>query len=124
AARAKLEDALARVDGCGAERELVTLAKRCLAAETDDRPRDAGEVAAAVAALRADAERRLRQAEMDRARAEVKSAEERKRRRVKRALALSVLGLVAAVGVAAWWIDRERAQRRADQEAEQLRQAA
>jgi serine/threonine protein kinase len=124
AARAKLGDAFARLDACGAEPELVALAKRCLAAEPADRPRDAGEVADAVAALRADAERRARQAEMDRARAEVKAAEEHKRRRVKQALALSVLGLVAVSGFAAWWADSVRAQRRADQQAEQLKQVA
>jgi NAD(P)-dependent dehydrogenase (short-subunit alcohol dehydrogenase family) len=41
----------ARLDACGAEPELVALCRRCLAPEPDDRPRDAGEVAAAVAAL-------------------------------------------------------------------------
>jgi cytochrome c-type biogenesis protein CcmH/NrfG len=124
AARARLEQAFTRLEGCGAEPELVALAKRCLAPEKGDRPADAGGVADAVAALRADAERRARQAEMDRARAEVQAAEERKRRRVRRALALAIVGLVAVAGVAAWWVDRERAQRRADKEAEQLRQVA
>ena len=116
AARAKLDDAFARLDACSAEPELIALAKRCLAPEPKDRPRDAGEVAEAVASLRADSERRARQAEMDRARAEVKTAEERKRRRVQRALALSVLGLLAVAGGAAWWIDSVRSQRRSDQE--------
>ena len=51
AARAKLEDAFSRLDTCGAETELVALAKRCLASEPKDRPRDAGEVAEAVAVL-------------------------------------------------------------------------
>ena len=83
AARAKLDDAFARLDASGAEPELIALAKRCLAAEPKDRPANAGEVAEAVAAFRADSERRARQAEMDRARAEVRNAEERKRRRVK-----------------------------------------
>ena len=35
----------ARLDGCGADAELVALASDCLAAEPEDRPRDAGEVA-------------------------------------------------------------------------------
>ena len=52
---------------------------------------------------------------MDRARAEVKNAEERKRRKVKYALALSMLGLLAVLGVAAWWVDSVRAARRSDQ---------
>ncbi len=67
AARAKQDDAFVRLDSCGAEPELIALAKRCLAPEPADRPRDAGEVATAVAALRAEAEQRARQAEMDRA---------------------------------------------------------
>ena len=87
----------------GAEPELISLAKRRLAAEPKDRPANAGEVWEAVAAFRADSERRARLAEMDRARAEVRNAEERKRRRVKYALALSMLGFLA-LGVAAWWV--------------------
>jgi len=120
AARAKLDDAFARLDASGAEPELISLAKRCLAAEPKDRPGDAGEVWEAVATLRADSERRARQAEMDRARAEVKSAEEGKRRRVKYALALSMLGLLAVTGFAAWWYEGVRAQRRADQVAHEM----
>jgi tetratricopeptide (TPR) repeat protein len=115
AARAKLDDAFARLDSSGAEPELIALAKRCLSAEPKDRPANAGEVWESVAAFRADSERRARLAEMDRARAEVKSTEERKRRRVKYALAFSVLGLLAVTGFAAWWFEGVRAQRRADQ---------
>jgi eukaryotic-like serine/threonine-protein kinase len=122
AARAKLDDAFTRLDSCGAELELIALAKRCLAAEPGDRPKDAGEVAQAISTLRADAEKRARQAEMERARAEVRSAEERKRRRVQRVLAMTILMLIAVAGFAAWWIESVRADRRADQltrEAEQ-----
>src|SRR5262245_31279267 len=67
---AKLDDAHTRLDGCGAEPELVALAKRCLATERDDRPADAEEVAQAVAELRAAADERARQAELDRVKAE------------------------------------------------------
>src|SRR5262249_14637540 len=42
-------EALARLDSCGADAELVTLAKGCLAEEPDARPRDAGVVAQRVA---------------------------------------------------------------------------
>src|SRR6516165_7480024 len=66
---ANQSDAHARLNACGAEPELVALCLRCLAPEPDDRPRDAGEVAAAVAALRAAAEERARRAELDRVRA-------------------------------------------------------
>jgi len=121
AARAKLDDAFSRLDASGAEPELVALAKRCLAAEPAQRPADAGEVAEAVAVLRADSERRARQAEMDRARAEVKTAEERKRRRIQWALALSVIGLLAVVGYTARRIDNEQSRLRAEQEAKDRR---
>jgi serine/threonine protein kinase len=82
-------DAHARLDACGAEPGLVALCRRCLAAEPDDRPRDASEVAEAVAALRAAAEERARRAELDR----VRAAEQGKRRRVL----LAASGIIAAV---------------------------
>src|SRR5262249_2466144 len=78
ALRGDLTDAHARLADCGAEPELVTLCLRCLAPEPEDRPRDASEVAAAVAALRSTAEERARHAELD----QVRSAEQGKQRRV------------------------------------------
>src|SRR5262245_66473207 len=47
---ASLEDAHARLNGCGADAELMGLAKRCLAVEPWDRPRGAGQVNEAAAA--------------------------------------------------------------------------
>ncbi len=111
AARGKLDEAFARLDGCGAEPELIALAKRCLAPDPAERPRDAGEVAQAITALRADAERRARQLEMERARDEVRLAEEGKRRRVKVALLITFFILLAVGGFAAWGIESIRAER-------------
>ena len=45
AMRGDTGDALARLDACTAEPELIALARDCLAAEPEDRPRDAGAVA-------------------------------------------------------------------------------
>src|SRR5262249_13466468 len=56
---------------------------------------DGGTVARAVAELRAAADERARQAELDR----VCTQEQRKRRRVHLTLALTVIGLVASAGV-------------------------
>src|SRR5262249_15189028 len=56
AARGKLDDCLARLDACGADPGWIALCRRCLSPERDDRPADAGAVAAAVAGLRAEAE--------------------------------------------------------------------
>jgi PAS domain S-box-containing protein len=44
ARQADLGDAFARLDACSADRQLVALAKRCMAANPKDRPRDGGEV--------------------------------------------------------------------------------
>jgi serine/threonine-protein kinase len=109
---AELGDAFARLDGCGADAELVALAKRCLAAQAADRPRDGGAVAQAVTAYQRSVQERLRQAELGRARAQVQAAEERKRRRLTLALAAAVLLALLGVGVGAYW--RQRQPARAD----------
>ncbi len=108
AAKGKVADAFARLDACAADRDLVALCKRCLSPEKGDRPADAGEVARAVADLRAAADERARQAELDRVRvegeratAEARAAERRKRRRVWTgaavALTLAIVGGLGAV---------------------------
>ncbi len=106
AARGKIHDCFARLDACGAEPDLVALCKRCLSPEKTDRPRDAGEVATAVARLRAEADERARQAELDRAKAEAETREQRKRRRVQAALGVAVAAAVALVAFGLWWEDR------------------
>ena len=100
------EDALARLDACGAAPELVVLCKHCLAKDATERPADAGAVAKIVAAHRAGVEQRLRDAERDRATAVVKAAEQQKRRRVQLALFAALSLLVIGGGAFAWWQDR------------------
>jgi tetratricopeptide (TPR) repeat protein len=106
--RGKLEECFARLDATGAEPELVALCKRCLAFEPADRPADAGAVAASVAELRAAADERARRAELDKVRvegekaaAEARALERRKRRRLvmgaAAVLALAVVGGLSAV---------------------------
>jgi len=109
ALRGKTEGALARLDACAADPEVVALCKRCLAVEPEDRPADANAVAAAVAALRVAAEERARQAELSRARAEVEAGEQEKRRRLAQRAAVVVtavllLGLLGT-GVGLWRTD-------------------
>jgi tetratricopeptide (TPR) repeat protein len=81
AACADLDEAFSRLDGCGAEPDLVALVKRCLARQREDRPRDGRELAHSVAMLRTAADERARLADMERAKAEVRESEQRKRRR-------------------------------------------
>jgi serine/threonine-protein kinase len=110
-------EALAQLDGCGADAELLRLAQACLAAEPEDRPRDAGAVARELTAYLAGVQERLRQAGLERAAAETRVAEERKRRRVKTALATALLALMAVGGGTGWWWQRQRAERRQGVEA-------
>lgn len=133
AAKAELDDVYARLDGCGADAELIEVAKWCLAARAEDRPADGEAVAAAVAAYRAGVDARLHQAEQDRAAAEATAAEEqntrreaearadaerakgdeqRKRRRVQLVLAGVVVATLAGAGIAtALVIEKQSADR-------------
>jgi serine/threonine-protein kinase len=129
AATANLGEAVARLDRCGAEAELVTLAKECLYAEWQGRPRNAGVVAARVTAYLAAVQQRLRAAEMARAAAQAraeeatkKAAAERRARRLLLGLATAVLLLVLAGGSGAWLWQQHRQARAA--EAAQRRQEA
>jgi len=113
-----LSDAYARLNTCGAEAELVRLAKACLSPKREDRPADGSAVAAGVAAYLNGVQERLRQAEIGRARAE----EERKRRRMQLALTLVVLFLVLVGGGGAWLFQQQR-QAHAAEVARQRREA-
>jgi serine/threonine-protein kinase len=111
AARADLPEALARLEDCGAEPELIALAKSCLAAAPRDRPRDAGVLVAALAAHLAGVQERLKVAEMARARAESRAAEERKRRLLVAGLAAALLALAVLGGGGGVWLTRQHASR-------------
>ena len=117
ARRGEREEALSRLDGCGADPELLALTKRCLAIEPEQRPRHAGEVAKAVEAYLASVEERVRQAEVERARAEVRAATERRARRLTLGLGAAVLLLVVAGGSGAWWFQQQCAAAQAQQRA-------
>jgi serine/threonine-protein kinase len=113
AERAELADAFARLDSSGAEGELITLAKACLAAAPKDRPRDAGIVLTGLTTYLAGVEQRLRAAGLGQAQAEARAAEERKRRVLTVALAASILA-TALLGGGAWvWVTQDHAAREA-----------
>jgi serine/threonine protein kinase len=122
AREAELADTHARLDGCGADAELVALAKACLAGPCAERPRDAGAVASEVAAYQTAVAERARQAELERVATVARAGEARKRRRLWRALAaLVALVLLGGAAGGLWYAQREGA--RAEQESA-LRQQA
>jgi serine/threonine-protein kinase len=99
ARRGTIAEAIDCLGACGADRELVDLAKDCLSPEIDKRPRDAGAVAERVAAYQRGVQERLRQSEQEHAAARARAVEERKRRRLLLVLAAVVL---LSVGVGLW----------------------
>ncbi|HEV3084791.1 MAG TPA: serine/threonine-protein kinase, partial [Gemmataceae bacterium] len=124
AIRGTLADAHARLDQCGADAKLVELCRACLSAERERRPRDAGAVAATVAGYLAGVEERARQAERERAAAEARAAEQRKRRHVQFALAATVLVLFGLVGFGLWWQEHVEATAAAERAARDSRVTA
>ncbi len=95
-AAGEVGEALGRLEGCGAEEELVVLASDCLAPRREERPRHAGEVARRMSAYLAGVQERLRAAELERAAAAARAEE-------------------AQARVAAETLAREEAQARADE---------
>jgi tetratricopeptide (TPR) repeat protein len=120
AANGDLADATARLDSCGVDAELVALTKHCLSPEAIDRPKDAQGVVDALSDYLNGVQERLQAAERERAVAEVMIGEERKRRKVQLALAVSLIGLILGGGTFGWWrneqiqIVRQRESRNAE----------
>src|SRR5262249_40848209 len=79
ARRGHVGPARERLGACGADGDLIELARRCLSPRAEDRTQDAGEVAAALMVHLAGVRERLRRAELERAAAEARAAEQRKR---------------------------------------------
>jgi tetratricopeptide (TPR) repeat protein len=103
--------ALERLAGCGADAELVELAKHCLTPRPEGRPADAGAVAEALATYRSGVEGRLRKAEVEAAATAARAAEERKRRRFQMVTAIAVLVSAGGIG---WLWERQVLARRAE----------
>jgi tetratricopeptide (TPR) repeat protein len=107
ARRGDMAEVWGRLEKCGADSKLVELCRECLAGERLQRPRHAGAVSERLASYQAEVRERLRQAELERARAEVKALEERKRRRLIAVVGWAGLVLLAGGLVAGWqWQQR------------------
>lgn len=108
-----LSEADERLRACEADPELVALCRRCLSASPENRPKDAGELAALLEGYVGGLEQRAREQQIAAARAEEQLLAERKRRRLQVALLVSILAL-AGFGAGAWgYLESERAGRAA-----------
>jgi serine/threonine-protein kinase len=114
AAEADLADALSRLDACGADPDLVSLAKSCLSPAPAARPKDAGAVGDRVAACFAASEQRARDAQIAAAAATVRANTAARSRRLAGALAATVV-VAATAGIGGFlWFRAARAQRTAE----------
>jgi serine/threonine-protein kinase len=114
AAAGRLDEARDRLDSCGAEGELIRLARRCLDASRAVRPRHVGVLAREVSAFLASVGDRARAAEMAAVAAQATAAAERKARRRTTALALA-LGVAILAGVTSAIIAERVRRARAEQ---------
>jgi hypothetical protein len=82
AQNAELEGAYARLDACGADADLVALARACLSAEPNDRPPDASAVEERLTGYLASVQERLHQAKVAEAEARARAEQEGQTRRM------------------------------------------
>lgn len=97
-ASADLSDAMARLESCDADPEVVTLCRRCLSPNSSDRPSDGQAVADELSRYLNGVQERLRAAEIAGAEATERAKAERRTRRIQM-IAASVVLLVLAGGV-------------------------
>lgn len=98
-----LEPALARLREQDAHVELAKLCQHCLRPEPAERPSDAGVVAAAVSNYLVNAQRRVTQMEIERAKQELQRRENRRRQQVLLAAAMGIMAVALAGMFAFAW---------------------
>lgn len=117
ASRGKLSDCFERLGNCGADDDLIQLAKHCLNLEPAERPRDAGVLAERISAYLESVETKLRQAELSRVAESARAEEalhtarehaaaaraERHARKLQLSLATGVVVVLIVGGIAAAW---------------------
>ena len=125
ARRADLREAVAALDACGHDVELIDLTRRCLSPRRDERPADGSVVAAAITKYQADLEQRVKQAEIERAAQHARAHEERRRREAEHAqwsaerkrrqstvaAAVGLVIVLAVGGGTAFWFQADRDRR-------------
>lgn len=109
AAAGTLEDAMERLEGCGAEPELIELTRECLRTDPRLRPRTGSDLAERIDDYLSGVQARAQQARIVAAEERVKASAARRAQRLTTGLALSILCIVLLGSVAYLWIEGERA---------------
>ncbi|QDV47222.1 Serine/threonine-protein kinase PknD [Stieleria neptunia] len=109
--RGELVDAMRHLDQLRGDDTLILLCRRCLNPDPAGRPVDAAEVAGVTQDYLAGLQHRIRQAEIERSRSEVRMIESRKRQRwiVGLTGALAAVAILSSVIVSDQWIKAKRA---------------
>ncbi|MCA8943183.1 MAG: serine/threonine protein kinase, partial [Planctomycetes bacterium] len=112
AARGWQDEAVARLEACGADPRLVGLARRCLDPDPENRPANASLVALEVARYRAELEERARLLEIEAVEAKATATHARRSRRLTVALAVVVVVAILVAGMVAFFVQSDAAERR------------
>ncbi|MGF1583387.1 MAG: protein kinase [Gemmataceae bacterium] len=105
-----LSDSFARLEESPADQQLKDLCKWCLAPNKCHRPNAALEVAEAFTKYQEQIQEKLRETELQKREAQIKTIEERKRRRVQMALGLVVCSLLLMVSGSGFLYQRTQAE--------------
>jgi serine/threonine-protein kinase len=111
AMNAELDEARTSLEACGADPELVAIAKACLRSEPRTRPRNANVIAKKLGAYLALADERARAAQLEAAKASARAQAERKARRLTLLLAASLVLAITLGGGGWWWVEKNRTER-------------
>ncbi len=105
AQRSEVDEAFLRLDACGADPDLVALARCCLSPRKAERLADGAAVAEAVATYQMQVQILLQQERRERARQTAQAGEQR--RRLRRQLSLAGV-LLIGIFLASWWSSEVR----------------
>ena len=116
AKEAQLDDATQRLDACGADPELIAIARACLSEKPEDRYASAVELADALEQQLQSVQTRLQEERLAKEREAVQVVEEKRRRRWQLGVAVAVLLIMAGVAAVSFLAYAQLEEKRREQE--------